>query len=112
MDTEREWPELRPTIDIHAKEWFDRINGNSYFSARVSLNGVEVARLPFQYGYGDHFQHESFEELDRLGYLTLERYGNGATEAPWQWSQRHSVEVVARIDRDQLKRTTREWGTL
>ena len=26
------------TIDIQAKEWFDKINGNSYFSAVITLN--------------------------------------------------------------------------
>jgi hypothetical protein len=26
------------TIDIQAKEWFDRINGNSYFSGQVTLD--------------------------------------------------------------------------
>ena len=26
------------TIDIQAKEWFDKVNGNSYFSANVTIN--------------------------------------------------------------------------
>lgn len=42
-------------LEVQAKEWFDRINGNSYFSARVFLNDKLVATLPFQYGYGDHY---------------------------------------------------------
>ena len=26
------------TIDIQAKEWFDKVNGNSYFSAIATIN--------------------------------------------------------------------------
>jgi len=26
------------TLDIQAKEWFDKVNGNSYFSAQVTIN--------------------------------------------------------------------------
>ena len=35
------------------KEWFDKVNGNSYFS--VQIEDVEkdlTYKLPFQYGYG------------------------------------------------------------
>lgn len=37
------------------KTWFDRVNGNSYFSARIyDLKNDLVAVVPFQYGYGTH----------------------------------------------------------
>ena len=26
------------TIDVNAKEWFDKINGNSYFCGTITLN--------------------------------------------------------------------------
>ena len=45
------------TIDIQAKEWFDKVNGNSYFAGTITLNyGTETEEtflLPFQYGYGN-----------------------------------------------------------
>ena len=41
------------TIDLNAKEWFDKINGNSYFSAVMVLNyglkNAYVINLKFQY---------------------------------------------------------------
>ena len=44
------------TIDIEAKEWFDKINGNSYFCGTITLNYLmdnqETFLMPFQYGYG------------------------------------------------------------
>ena len=53
------------TIDINAKEWRDKINGNSYFSSDVTLNygmqNEETIKLPFQYGYGDQYYYASME---------------------------------------------------
>ena len=61
------------TIDINAKHWFDRINGNSYFSAEITINyGQENAQtfiLPFQYGYGDAYIYASLNKLRELGYI-------------------------------------------
>jgi hypothetical protein len=48
------------TIDIQAKEWFDKLNGNSYFSGLVTVNyGMADAKefiMPFQYGYGSSYE--------------------------------------------------------
>ena len=58
------------TIDIKAKEWRDKVNGNSYFSSDVTLNygmdSQEIIKLPFQYGYGDQYYHASMEEVKNL----------------------------------------------
>ena len=51
------------TIDIQAKEWFDKVNGNSYFAGTITLNygteTEEIFLMPFQYGYGSQYEHES-----------------------------------------------------
>ena len=58
------------TIDINAKEWHDKINGNSYFSSDVILNygmnSQETIKVPFQYGYGDHYIYQSLREIQQL----------------------------------------------
>lgn len=55
------------TIDINAKEWFDKVNGNSYFCGIVTLNygmkNEETFLMPFQYGYGSQFEQEAKEIL-------------------------------------------------
>jgi hypothetical protein len=38
-------------IQIQTKEWRDKQNGNSYFSAEVHLGMDLILVLPFQYGY-------------------------------------------------------------
>ncbi len=58
------------TIDINAKEWHDKINGNSYFSSDVILNygmhNEETIKVPFQYGYGEHYVYQSLREIQKL----------------------------------------------
>ncbi len=57
------------TIDVNAREWFDRVNGNSYFSMNVTINyGMKTEQsfyVPMQYGYGDHYRHQAFEEIKK-----------------------------------------------
>ena len=57
------------TLDIQAKEWFDKANGNSYFSGTITTDfGTKEAksyRLPFQYGYGDHYIDMAKELLEK-----------------------------------------------
>ena len=57
---------------VIAKEWRDKINGNSYFSARIE-NTVEnkVYALPYQYGYGDQHKHEAIKRLQEEGEIVL-----------------------------------------
>ena len=51
------------TIDINAKHWFDKRNGNSYFSGTITLNyamkNEETFLMPFQYGYGSSYEQEA-----------------------------------------------------
>ena len=68
--------EKTKSITIECTEWFDKINGNSYFSAKVVINqGKEVFYLPFQYGYGNHYIDIATQELNAKGYLRMRKYG-------------------------------------
>jgi len=59
------------TLDINAKEWFDKINGNSYFAGEVVINyGTKTEKtfiMPFQYGYGEQYIQQAMAELIKAG---------------------------------------------
>lgn len=83
------------TIDIIGKQWFDKINGNSYFSAQITLNyGMKNEKtfyIPFQYGYGEQYKYTSFNKLIELGYVT----------APLNmpvWSYCNDNKIILRYD--------------
>lgn len=102
------------TIDIQAKEWFDRANGNSYFSARVTLNyglpDEKTICLPFQYGYGDHFNDVAGRELLRLGLVPLTQYGNGSVESLWRYCRENGIVLRSNKQEKCLKRDVKGWG--
>jgi hypothetical protein len=59
----------KPLFICTAKEWFDKVNGNSYWSARVEDIEKDITYIfPFQYGYGD----QSLQEVMRA--LNLSHY--------------------------------------
>lgn len=79
------------TIDVQAKEWFDRINGNSYFSAVITINyGMESEqelKVPFQYGSGDHYRYVSRDLLVKSELLKKEMTVRGGSDIIWRYSK-------------------------
>jgi len=43
-------------IELFAREWYDKTYGNSYFACEIYVNDELVHTLPFQYGYGNHYE--------------------------------------------------------
>lgn len=67
------------TIDIQAKEWFDKVNGNSYFAGEITVNfGLKDEQrfvMPFQYGYGDSYLQNAKSILLKKGLIdTISSY--------------------------------------
>jgi len=64
------------TIDVNCMEWFDKVNGNSYFAGRVTVNfgmpDESTFFMPFQYGYGDQYAQEAKKELVERGFISPE----------------------------------------
>jgi len=61
------------TLDIQARTWFDKVNGNSYFAALVTINfgmpDEKTIKVPYQYGYGSQFETETLHQLQTDGLL-------------------------------------------
>ena len=71
----------KPLYICIAKEWFDKVNGNSYWSARVEDIEKDITYVfPWQYGYGDQSLHEvmkalnlSHYEHEKVKYIKIEK---------------------------------------
>ena len=59
------------SVVIEGRSWFDKVNGNSYYSAQIWVNGRVVGRLPFTYGYGDMYRFDSLAALKMTGWLIM-----------------------------------------
>lgn len=55
-------------IEIDVREWFDKINGNTYFTAYVYFRN-EVYFIDFTYGYGSHCETVALELLVKKGLI-------------------------------------------
>ena len=55
-------------VHVEAKSWFDRVNGNSYWSSRVYFGTKDKDYSfaeKFQYGYGSSSEYHSVDTLGK-----------------------------------------------
>ena len=64
-----ETTKLPGSIFIDVREWRDRTYGNTYYSARVSVDGAHVFTTGMAYGYGDQAVYDCAKVLRAMGYL-------------------------------------------
>ncbi len=92
------------TIDVTAKEWFDKVNGESYFAGTVTINfGMRTEKtfkMPFQYGYGDHYQQMAFKLLQKEGIIPDTWEGG----SHWQYYRDNDIIVRNTKHKNCLKR--------
>lgn len=93
------------TIDIVAKQWRDTINGNSYFSSKVTLNygmnNEKIIELPFQYGYEEAYLFESLQEVKKL---FPKSYWFKNILNKWSLKEKYNIKVTNEIIKNCKKR--------
>lgn len=83
-------------ITIFARRWFDKINGNTYFSAEIYVDGTMVHKIDYEYGYGEQYKFEAFQWLNNENYVQLEQNEhNHSFEPPWQYCGRKKIQLIA-----------------
>jgi hypothetical protein len=91
------------TIDVNAKEWFDKANGNSYFSGTITLNfgmdDAEQMEMPFQYGYGDHYV-----DMAKCQMTEHNKISPKLMQPLWRYCEENDIILRNNIQRDCLKR--------
>lgn len=56
---------MKRTITVIGKRWFERVNGNTYHSVSVYVDGDCIGNVPFTYGYDRHYQQTALELLKK-----------------------------------------------
>ena len=64
--------ELR-SIFIEGRLWFDKVNGNTYFSNRIRVNGKVVSQMPMEYGNDLQHVYRAVQHLHERGYFAGEK---------------------------------------
>lgn len=95
------------TLIITGKSWFDRVNGNSYCSARCTINfGLKSEMsfaVPFQYGYGNFYKQAALEKL-------AEMTGESSNEISARCFYGGTIHTHATKQENCLKRDVVAWG--
>lgn len=101
--------ELINTVDIIGKEWFDKINGNSYFSAQIIIDykmpSEKTIKIPLQYGYGDNYIYEASRVLTEHNYISMD-YG----QALWKYCEDNNIILRTTKYENCLKRDVSAFG--
>jgi hypothetical protein len=100
------------TIDIDAKEWFDKINGNSYFSGQIIIDyAMKTERrydMPFQYGYGDHYVDVANQLLMEKKEIPHNRYDNGMHHPLWMYCKENKIILRNHKQQNCLKKELKQ----
>lgn len=79
--------ELR-SVFIEGRLWFDKVNGNTYFSNRIWINGKVIFEMPMEYGYELQHLHRAVQYLHERGYFEGEK-----VPSLWQIRDEMGVDI-------------------
>lgn len=93
------------TVFVIGRRWFDRVNGNTYHTAEVEVNGQFVGKSRMTYGYDESY-------LETAKEILLEKYDfpRGMTERSPMWQLRDYGVLLNKSVIDGLKRDLAKGG--
>lgn len=72
-------------IVVMGRRWFNKTWGNTYFSVAVYVNGEFIAKVPYEYGYGDQYMQRAVQLLIDAGFYPAPK--DGGYKPLWQFAQ-------------------------
>ena len=84
---------MKKQITISGKRWFEKTNGNTYFSCDIFVNGTPVNRIPFNYGYGSMYEQAAIEWLENNGHLKKDEKGKYTPR--WVHEENEDVKIIS-----------------
>lgn len=82
------------SIIIIGRRWRDKLNGNTYHSCNVYVNGKHAARVEFTYGYGNQVEYTGMSALHTTGKLPD---WDTQRDTPWGYCERHNINYEREI---------------
>lgn len=94
------------TIDIIAKEWRDKPNGNSYFAVRVTINldykDERSYSIRYEYGYGEQLAQIELNENQEFGQIVKDEL--------WRHCKQNKIVLRTIIFENCKKSDVKEFG--
>ena len=88
------------SLFLEGRAWFDKLNGNTYHSVRIWLNGEIIIIVPLTYGYENAYQQTAISSLVEEGYLPATIFQHGEHRATreypvWQIARKLEISVYS-----------------
>ena len=90
-------------LNINCKEWFDKINGNSYFAGTIEIDDKETFLIPFSYGYGTYYEQEAKAILTEFNKISL-----NYSLSLYSYCKENNIEFKSNLKENCLKRELKE----
>jgi len=90
-------------INIDCKEWFDKLNGNSYFAGTIQINDKETFLIPFTYGYGSQYEQEAKAILTQLNKISCDY-----SYSLWRYCKINDIQLISNLKENCKKRELKE----
>lgn len=69
---------------VEAYKWFDKVNGNTYHSCRITrCSDGAVLLCPFRYGYGDQYRWTARDAMAKAKWLPVKYRGSSDYGHPY-----------------------------
>ena len=79
------------SITVLGRRWFEKVNGNTYHSVVILLNGEFFSKVNFTYGYGDHYIQSALERLLLLSHIPK------GTLSLWQYCKKNNIKYYCDV---------------
>ena len=87
------------SVTLIGKRWFNRRKGSTYHSCEIIVDGREVHKIHYAYGYDDQWEWNAAAWLETNGYMSgREHFENSSGESMWRYCERKSILYVRRVD--------------
>ena len=91
---------------VNAVRWFDRVNGNTYHSVRITrIRDNKTIVQGMTYGYGDQYRYTALEAMSMAKWLPVKYRGTYSTGSPMSvmYERENNYPIIWNVQ-DGLKR--------
>lgn len=94
-------------VNISAKLWFDKVNGNTYHSVDLTIANKDATTIglhhPMTYGYGNQWDQTSLDIFCKHYDIEIEKYPNGNKKHSYLSTFLSSEKIVTFVNVSQVK---------
>lgn len=80
------------SLVIIGRKWFDKVNGNTYHTSEIIIDGEAVHKTGMQYGYGEQYVQTASQWLKDNNYIISDK-----DYIPlWQYCRDNDIKLITR----------------